>query len=1025
MTATMLPSPVTRSGASIDRSRLERQLRASVRGEVRFDPGSRAAYSTDASNYRQVPIAVVVPLDPDDAVEAVRVCAEWGAPILSRGGGTSLAGECTNEAVVLDWTKYCHRVESVDAKARTAIVQAGVVLDELNQAAGVHGLMFGPKPATHAHCTIGGMIGNNSCGSTAQAYLKTVDNVIRLEVLTYDGTRFWVGGDDDLGRLEQRDGHVGELARGLRQIGDEFGDEIRARYPRIPRRVSGYNLDELLEGDATDVARLLVGSESTLVTVLRAEVKLVPVVPHQSTVVFGFPTVQDAADHVLVAAQHAPIQLEGIDVKLIDYERKKHMDAEGIRELPDGDGWLVVVMGAQQKDELDRKVDELTKAFADLENPPTATVLTSAPAREKLSKMREDALGATAWVPGAHSNWPGWEDAAVPPDRLGDYLRDFSALLEEFDYGATALYGHFGQGCVHCRIPFDLTTARGISTYRRFIHQAAELVARYGGSLSGEHGDGQSRAELLPIMYGDRVVEAFSRTKQLFDPHDKMNPGKVAVASTTLLSPVDDLRLGAGYQQHPVADQAFAYPHDDGSFANAALRCVGVGACRNHTGGVMCPSYRATGEEEHSTRGRSRLLFEMMNGAAKDGPIAGWRSTEVRDALDLCLSCKGCKTDCPVDVDMATYKAEFLHHHYKHRLRPAGHYSMGWLPFWARLGHPFVRLVNALAHVPALARIGSRLGGLEPDRPIPYLAPERFTDWYRKRGPHGSGLRGEVLLWPDTFTDNLHPAIGRAAVEVLEDAGYTVVIPPGHPCCGLTWISTGQLDVAKRVLGRTAETLAPWLRRGVPIVGLEPSCTAVFTSDGPELLELDENVALLAKQTTTFAQLLDRTDAWQPPQVGGTAVVQPHCHQHADLGFEAESRVMQQAGIEATIVDGCCGLAGNFGFESGHLDVSVACAETELLPAVRAADDDALILADGFSCRTQVEQSGVERRGVHLAEVLAAALKGTRPDGAWEVGVDRPGPAQAIPEARRGVQPHVARMRGDKPAGDRPATGDQ
>jgi FAD/FMN-containing dehydrogenase/Fe-S oxidoreductase len=1008
MAATMLPSPMLRRDA-LDRESLRLALTERVRGEVRFDAGTRAAYSTDASNYRQVPIAVVLPLDPDDAAEAVRVCAEHDAPIMSRGGGTSLAGECTNEAVVLDWSKYCHAVESIDPAARTAIVQPGVVLDELDRAAGGYGLMFGPRPATHGHCTLGGMIGNNSCGASAQAFGKTVDNVVRLEVLTYDGDRAWVGGDETLLRLARRPGRLGEAAAGLRDLGREYRDEIRARFPDIPRRVSGYNLDELLPGRGGDLARFLVGSESTLVTVLRAEVRLVPVVPHRTTAVFGFPSLPEAADAAPLAAQHAPLQVEGIDDALVAAERAKGMDADGIRLLPDGAAWLVVVMGDEDAGRLADRVDDLVAAMAGLDRPPSSRVLDARKA-EALSRLREDALGAASWIPGAPATWPGWEDAAVPPERLGDYLRDFGALLHEAGLGDAVMYGHFGHGCVHCRIPFELTTARGISEYRRFIRRAAQLVAQYGGSLSGEHGDGQARADLLPIMFGDRIVEAFVRVKGLFDPGDRMNPGKVAAASGTPSSATDHLRLGVGFREPATPHQGFAFHRDEGSMAHAVLRCVGVGKCRDHRGGVMCPSYRATGEEEHSTRGRARLLFELMNGAAKGGPVHGWRSREVRDALDLCLSCKGCKSDCPVDVNMATYKPEFLHQHYRYRLRPAGHYSMGWLPLWARIAHPFARIANRLAHAPRLARLGARLAGVEPDRPLPYLAPERLTDWYRRRGPRGDGVRGEVLLWPDTFTDNLHPAVGRAAIEVLEDAGYTVVLPPGHLCCGLTWISTGQLGVARRVLGRTARALAPWLRRGIPVVGLEPSCTAVLTSDGPELLD-DEDVRLLARSTVTFAQLLDRSDGWQPPHVGGTAVVQPHCHQHAELGFEAEAGLMRRAGIDAQTVGGCCGLAGNFGFEAGHLDVSVACAETELLPAVRRAGDDALVLADGFSCRTQLEQSGAGPRGVHLAEVLAAALRGQHPDGAWEGRVERPGPAQAIPLQRRGVQPFVARAR--------------
>ncbi|MGP4042995.1 FAD-binding and (Fe-S)-binding domain-containing protein [Streptomyces sp. 2A115] len=952
-----------------DLAALAQDLRARVAGEVRFDAGTRATYATDASNYRQVPLGVVLPRTVDDAVTAISVCREHGAPVLSRGGGTSLAGQCCNSGVVIDWSKYCDRVVSVDPERRRCVVETGVVLDELNRQLAPHNLQFGPKPATHANCTIGGMIGNNSCGSTAQAYGKVADNVRRLEVLTYDGLRMWVGKTDaaELAARCAAPGREGEIHRGLVALRDRYGDEIRARYPDIPRRVSGYNLDALLPERGFDLAQLLTGSESTLVTVVRAELDLVPVPPCISLVVLGFPDVGAAADHVPAVVRHGPHALEGIDEQLVNFEGSKHMNPEGLKMLPDGNAWLMVQFAADTREEADAKARDLIEAIPDEVD---STWYDDPEHERQLWTVREAGLGATAHVPGMPDTWEGWEDSAVRPDQLGDYLRELKRLFEEFGYDEPSVYGHFGHGCVHTRIPFDLASADGVATMRGFVERAADLVVRHGGSLSGEHGDGQSRGELLEKMVGPELVEAFGKLKALFDPDNRMNPGKVVHPYRL----DENLRLGADYRPWE-PPTAFSYPDDEGRFAKAAERCVGVGKCRSLEGGVMCPSYRATREEEHSTRGRARLLFEMVR---NDSPVDdGWRSTEVRDALDLCLACKGCKTDCPVNVDMATYKAEFLHHHYAGRPRPLPHYSMGWLPMLALPASRLPGLVNAVTHAPLVASAVKRLGGVAAGRELPLFAPRRLTDWWRERGgTRGGGHRGEVVLWPDTFTNNFHPEIGKAAVEVLEAAGFHVRLPDRPVCCGLTWISTGQLGVARRVLRRTARVLSEDVRRGIPVVGLEPSCTAVFRSDAPELLPDDPDIARLHDRTHTLAELLTtRAPDWQPPALSAHAVVQRHCHQYAIMGFDPDRALMRRAGIDADVLDaGCCGLAGNFGFERGQDKVSRDCAELGLLPAVRDADDDTLVLADGFSCRTQIEQCDTGRAPLHLAEALATAL---------------------------------------------------
>jgi FAD/FMN-containing dehydrogenase/Fe-S oxidoreductase len=959
-------------------STLERDLRDAIDGEVRFDAGSRAAYSTDASNYRQVPIGVVVPRTVEAGARVVDVCRAHDAPLLSRGGGTSLAGECTNVAVVVDWSKHCNRLLSVDGERRTCVVEPGIVLDHLNHLLAETGLEYGPKPATHSHCTLGGMLGNNSCGSTAQRTGKTVDNVERLEVKLYDGTTLWVGptSDAELDRLVAAGGRVGELYASLRALRDEYADEIRKRYPDIPRRVSGYNLDSLLPEKGFHLAQALVGSEGTLATILRAELKLVPRVKKATVVMVAFDDIAAAGDAVPVILPSKPIALEGLDDKLVDFQRTKHLNPDALDLLPPGGAWLLVQMGGDTEDEADAAADEMLRLLHLSRDSDRVTFYDDPDHERQLWHVRESGLGATARVPGRRDSWPGWEDSAVDPSDLGDYLRDLRALFDRYDLSQASVYGHFGQACVHCRIPFDLVTADGIAAFRSFLEDAADLVASYGGSLSGEHGDGQARAELLPRMFGPTIVGAFGKMKAVFDPGDRMNPGKVVAPYRV----DENLRMGIDYH-HDAGPTAFTYPDDDGSFGRAVRRCVGVGKCRRESseGTVMCPSYMVTREEEHSTRGRARLLFEMLDGDARGGAVDdGWRSTDVRDALDLCLACKGCKADCPVSVDMATYKAEFLHHHYARRLRPRSHYSMGWLPLVAAAASGAPRLVNALAHAPGASSLAKWAGGIDRRRTIPSFADETFVSWFRRRrapGPNTGG-RGDVVLWPDTFTNHFHPMIGRAAVAVLESAGWRVVLPEQRLCCGLTWISTGQLGVAKRVLRRTVSALAPHVRSGALVLGLEPSCTAVFRGDARELLGYDEDVERLRRQTVTLAELLhSHTPGWDPPRWSGTVRVQTHCHHHAILGTEHDHELLRRMGVDLDVLDsGCCGLAGNFGFERGHYEVSQACAERALLPAVRAADPSDVILADGFSCRTQLEQSDSGgRRGIHLAELLHQA----------------------------------------------------
>jgi FAD/FMN-containing dehydrogenase/Fe-S oxidoreductase len=997
VTRAALPRPSVRG-----HDELAAELRRRIRGGVRFDAGTRALYATDASNYRQVPIGVVVPRTIDDVVATVDVCREFGAPVLSRGGGTSLAGECCNVAVVMDFSKHLTAVESVDRQRRLAVVQPGIVLDELNKQTRPHGrLVFGPKPATHDHCTIGGMLGNNSCGSTAQWSGTTAANVRRLEILTYDGTRMWVGptSDEEFERIVAAGGRRAEIYRRVRDLRDRNADRIRS-FPQLPRRISGYNLPALLPEHGFDLAQALVGTESTCVTVLRAELRLLPEPPERVLVLMSFPDIAAAADAVPAVNKYAPVALEGLDDKLVHYEGAEHMRPAALRLLPDGGAWLMADFGADTADQARATIDDM---LAEL-NHREAKVYDDPKHREQMWAVREAALGATARTPGGGPDtWPGWEDSAVPPEHLGDYLRDFQKLLRRYGYQAASLYGHFGDGCLHTSIPFDLVTAQGVGDFRSFVEDAADLVSRYGGSYSGEHGDGQARGRLLPRMYGDDVVRAFEEFKAIFDPDGRMNPGKVVHAN-----PVDgQLRLGPDYAPAQPATY-FRFAADDGSFARAALRCAGVGECRRHEPGdaVMCPSYQVTRDEEHSTRGRARLLFEMLRGET----IAGWRDPAVADALDLCLACKGCKRDCPMHVDMATYKAEFLAHHHAHRIRPAAHYSLGWLPAVARAAALAPGLANAATHAPVLGGVVKRLGGIDPRRDVPRFAGADFKRWFHARRPGGSGERGTVLLWPDTFTTYLSPGIAAAAAGALERLGFRVEMPAQQLCCGLTWISTGQLGVARRVLRRTVAALAPWLRAGTPVVGLEPSCTAVFRSDAADLLGPDQDVLRLQKQTRTLAELLiDDHDIDLPPLTSGAgdrprSISQAHCHHHAVLGYDADAELLRRAGLDnERLNSGCCGLAGDFGMTPRHREVSLAVAEQVLLPAVRAAADTTLVLADGFSCRTQIQEAGTGRRPVHSAEVVNAALRGVR------VGVLPERDVSVRPEARRATSGAGAR----------------
>ncbi|MCA1716033.1 MAG: 4Fe-4S dicluster domain-containing protein, partial [Actinobacteria bacterium] len=761
-------------------------------------------------------------------------------------------------------------------------------------------------------------------------------------------------------------GRRGEIYAKLRDLRDKYADLIRERYPDIPRRVSGYNLDDLLPEKGFNVARALTGSEGTLVTILEAKVRLVHSPPYRSLLVLGYPSIYEAGDHVSEVLQHGPTGLEAIDDTLIDDMKKKYMHPGDIPLLPEGKGWLLVEFGGETTEESHGKAQKLMEALGEAEDAPSMKLFEDPSEASRVWDVREDGLGATAFVPGQGDAWEGWEDAAVPPERLGDYLRDFRNLLNEYGY-STSLYGHFGDGCVHCRMDFDLRTAEGIEKWRAFLDEAADLVVSYGGSLSGEHGDGQSRAELLPKMFGEELVQAFREFKSIWDPEWKMNPGKVVDAYRI----TENLRLGTDYNPHE-PETYFSYPEDNGSFAHATLRCVGAGKCRDIESGTMCPSYMVTKEEEHSTRGRARILHEMLRGdVIKDG----FRSKEVYDALDLCLSCKGCKGDCPVNVDIATYKTEFLSKYYKGKLRPAYAYTMGLIMFHARAAQYMPRLANLVAHAPVLKDLVKRVGGLAPEREMPPFAHQTFKAWFKERGPVNPD-GPPVVLFPDTFNNFLHPEPMKAAVEVMEAAGYRIIVPQQALCCGRPLYDYGMLDTARVFLNRLVETLSPYVREGIHVVGIEPSCVATFRDELPNMLPHDEDAKRLSQQTLTLDEfLVQEVRDYEPPKLNRKAIVHGHCHQEAVMKMTAEQELLQKIGLDFEILDsGCCGLAGSFGFEKEHYDISMKVGERRLLPAARDAEKDTLIISDGFSCKTQIEHA-TNRRALHTAQVIRMAMQ--------------------------------------------------
>jgi FAD/FMN-containing dehydrogenase/Fe-S oxidoreductase len=982
MTLGAEPAPPSSHAKPVDSfpqaKELERELKRTLRGEVRFDRGSRALYASDASNYRQVPIGLVIPRDREDVIAALAACRKYEAPVLPRGAGTSLAGQSCNVAVVFDFTKYMNRILELDPGRRFARVEPGVVLDTLRTQAETHRLTFGPDPSTHSRCTLGGMIGNNSCGTHSLLAGKTVDNVEELQVLLYDGTELTVGAttEEELGAIIGKGGRCGAIYSGLRAIRDRYADRIRAGFPAIPRRVSGYNLDQLLPENGFHVARALVGSEGTCAIVLEARATLISSPQHRTLVGLGYADTFAAADHVPEILEFQPIGLEGFEGAMIEGLRRK--GASNLELLPDGGGFLLAEFGADDAARADGVARRLMSRLRQHPDPPNMRLYTASEARA-IWKIRESGPRAAASAPGQPPRWEGWDDSAVAPEKLGAYLRDLRKLLDEYGYQAT-YYGHFGHGCIHMQTSFDLQSEAGIRKYGDFVERAADLVVSYGGSISGEHGDGQSRGALLPKMFGPELMTAFREFKSVWDPDHRLNPRKLVDASP----PTEDLRLGADYKPLEPTTH-FKFPDDGGSFAKASLRCIGLGECRKQDSGTMCPSYMVTLEEEHSTRGRARMLFELLQGEVVRG---GWQDEQVKRALDLCLSCKACKSECPTGVDVATYRAEFLSHYYEGRRRPLHAHAFGMIDRWARIASWAPGVANFFSRAPGSSRLLRKALQVAPQRRFPRFAPTTFRRWARRRhvptvgggqprvtASPGAGKR-EVVLWVDTFNNYFQPQASQAALAVLEDAGFTVAIPAAPLCCGRPLYDFGLIPRAREYLRRVLTHLEAQIDAGSPLVVLEPSCASVFRDELRNLFPTDPRAERLRRQTFLLTEFLQRhAPDYQPPPLPRKVLLHGHCHQKALMKMDHEEGLLRKMGAVIEAPDsGCCGMAGPFGFAEDRYEVSQAVGERRLLPAVRQAPADALIVSDGFSCQEQIFQA-TGRRAIHVAEAMELGLR--------------------------------------------------
>lgn len=953
---------------------LEKELEKVITGEVRFDQGSRMLFAADASNYRMVPLGIVVPKSEEDIIATVTLAKKYNAPVLSRGGGTSLAGQCTNIALVMEMPKYYNNVLGIDPVKKLARVQPGTVLDNINNATSKHGLRFGPDPATHDHNTIGGMIGNNSCGIhslLAEKYGKgarTSDSLHSLKILTYDGEIMTVGPttEDELNNIISAGGRRGEIYSALKSLRDRYAEEIRRRFPKIPRRVSGYNLDELLPENGFNVARALAGTEGTCITILEAEIELVPAPVRRGLMVLGYPDIYVAGDHIPEIMELGPIGLEGMDDKLIHFMAQRGVHTKYLPLLPKGKGWLLVEFEGKSREDVDKKLKQAQSVLKKKKDAPGILTFDQDEQEKSMWEMRESGLGATTIESGGRFSWPGWEDSSVPRDKVGKYLRSLRDLFNKYDYDPS-LYGHFGDGCIHCSVDFDLETAEGLKKYYEFVTEATSLVKSYGGSYSGEHGDGQSKAEFLEKMFGSEIMKAFHEFKHIWDPQNKMNPGRIVDPDRVL----SNLRLGLDYNP-PKYDTYYRYQDDENDFPHAVLRCVGVGECRKEDKGTMCPSFMVTREEKYCTRGRAHLLFEMTRGSF---PGEGWKVKAIKESLDKCLSCKACKDECPVNVDVATYKSEFMAHYYKGRLRPLNAYLFGHIKTFAMIGSKMPRFANWVLSGRSISSFVKKIAGIAPEREMPAIAAETFRKWFFSKVKNNVNPEKKVIFWADTFNNYFHTEVAKAAVKVLLDGGWQIIVSRKNLCCGRPLYDFGMLDTAKKWLGDILDEFRDEIRKGTPVVGIEPSCVTTFKDELINLFPENEDIKRLSSQTYMFSDFLLKKDpGYKLPEIFKKALVHSHCQHKAVLKTDAEKEILTRMKLDFRMVDsGCCGMAGPFGFEKSNYDVSVKAGERVLLPEVRKAGDDEIIIADGFSCKEQIRQL-TSKKALHIAEVIAGAL---------------------------------------------------
>jgi len=954
---------------------VQHELETRLLGEVNFSEAALAMYTSDASNYRQIPMGVVYPRSADDIVATNEVCHKHSVPLLMRGGGTSQNGQCVNEAVVLDCSRYMNNINKIDVAGKFAWVEPGVVCDQLKAEAEGHGLTFGPDPATHSRCTLGGMIGNNSCGPHSMQAGKTVENIEALEILTYDGARFWVGEtpEDELEKIIAVGDRKAQIYSELKSIRDEYADLIREKFPNIKRRVSGYNLDQLLPENNFNVARALVGSEGTCVSILQAKTKLIENPIYVQTLVVGFDDIYIAGDNVGQIMPFKPIAMEGLDWGIVGELIERELKLDEISLLPEGKAWLIVELTDESEHALEDKTRSFIKAMD--EHPDILScVRVDASEAKKVWSIRE--LGASATALSTDPEQPdpvvGWEDTAVDPLQLGQYLREFQALVDQYQY-KTTLYGHFGDGCIHARITFDTRTESGVAKWREFSVAISKLVIKFGGSLSGEHGDGQAKAEFLPLMFGSELMKAFERFKAVWDNTNKMNPGKLIHANRM----DEHLRYGPDYQQ-PKAQTIFLYPNDNGGIGRAFERCIGMGKCRSKTT-PMCPSYQASGEERFSTRGRAHLLHEMLRAEVITD---GWDNTDIAESLEHCLSCKACKTDCPTQVDIASYKAEFMAQHYKHKRRPLSHHLFGKIcQLLPTLGKT-PQLSNAISNSSLVKKLILEPLGMRRNTALPALATTSFNSWAKQHSNShqnqfywfGAEHNPAVILWVDSFSNYYAPHILQAGLQALTKSGFRVGVAKKRFCCGRPLYEHGFLDKAKRQLIEILEHFLPNLPDDSSVIVLEPSCLTVFKDELINLKGTHPTAHDLSNRVTTLIDFLSDNDI-KPTKKLERAVLHMHCHHKALLAETKDKRWLSECfdTLEEP-ENGCCGMAGSFGMKEQTRSISDTLYQRRLKPAIEQSNESTLLVANGISCREQIERNS-GRSVLHPAEIANRCIE--------------------------------------------------